>query len=220
MLQITVPKDFPFCPPAFQFETVIWHPNINFISGFVGLDCLQPKMWHPGWTLHALLVSIEALLNDPIVDDAPSNTEAAPEFQHHHAFFRRKAEHLISMHHGGSDSQINGFTEMGFEKDSVIVALKICNWDEGVTLHYLLAHGVFSDDEYQVEDENGIGEAELTEAALAAHGSEGPTIIAPADIPSGTALAWSFVADEHELMDCYGSNQVGEEDRMRLWEMV
>lgn len=67
-LQVVVPSNFPFKPPAITFDTPIYHCNVND-SGKICLDELQGG-WSPSKTIAQCLQAIRNMLAEPDTDNA------------------------------------------------------------------------------------------------------------------------------------------------------
>jgi len=66
-LNIVFPPDYPFKPPKVTFTTKIYHCNVNS-NGAICLDILKNK-WSPALQIKAVLLSIQALMSAPNVED-------------------------------------------------------------------------------------------------------------------------------------------------------
>ncbi|KAF8467283.1 ubiquitin-conjugating enzyme/RWD-like protein [Kalaharituber pfeilii] len=75
LLDIRVPKNYPFEPPVVKFVTPICHPNIHLQTGDVCVDLLKTT-WSPAYTLKLTIMAIQSLLTTP-EPDSPLNVDAA-----------------------------------------------------------------------------------------------------------------------------------------------
>lgn len=55
------PRGYPYKPPAVQFITPCFHPNVDFESGGICLDILKDK-WSAMYDVKAILISLQSLL--------------------------------------------------------------------------------------------------------------------------------------------------------------
>ena len=79
ILDIQIPKEYPFKPPICKFKTKIYHPNIDKDNGNICLNILKPDKWNPSLSISNVLLSIMVLLTKPKFDD-PLNREASNLF--------------------------------------------------------------------------------------------------------------------------------------------
>lgn len=75
LLDIKIPKEYPFKPPICKFKTKILHPNINPNNGNICINILKSKNWNPTLTISNILMSIMVLLYTPNFKD-PLNSSA------------------------------------------------------------------------------------------------------------------------------------------------
>ena len=65
--ELFLPDEYPMVPPKVLFRTKIYHPNIDKL-GRICLDILKNK-WSPALQIRSVLLSIQALMSAPNVDD-------------------------------------------------------------------------------------------------------------------------------------------------------
>ena len=66
-MELFLPEEYPLVAPKVLFRTKIYHPNIDRL-GRICLDILKNK-WSPALQIKAVLLSIQALMSAPNVDD-------------------------------------------------------------------------------------------------------------------------------------------------------
>ncbi|KAH7978463.1 hypothetical protein HPB49_005574 [Dermacentor silvarum] len=88
-LRMIFKDDYPSTPPICKFEPPVFHPNV-FSSGQVCLSLLdEDKGWRAATTMKDILLGIQALLDEPNVDD-PAQLEASEVYKRDAQEYRRR----------------------------------------------------------------------------------------------------------------------------------
>ncbi|KAL8424995.1 hypothetical protein Efla_004472 [Eimeria flavescens] len=124
LLDITIPSDYPYNPPKISFVTKVWHPNVSSQTGAICLDILKHE-WSPALSIRTALLSIQAMLADPVPTD-PQDAEVAKMLIENPDLFQKTARFVKKL------------TDMGFEAEVARAALMKHNWDETSALNSLL----------------------------------------------------------------------------------
>lgn len=141
VLDISIPRDYPYNPPKIKFITKIWHPNISSQTGAICLDVLKNE-WSPALTIRTALLSIQALLSDPEPDD-PQDAEVATMYKENYDLFVKTASLWTKTFatpptEESREISIKKIMEMGFSEEQAKNALIQSNWDETLALDNLL----------------------------------------------------------------------------------
>jgi len=85
LLDIVIPKEYPYKPPKCTFKTKIWHPNIDPDTGYICITTLKQKHWKPSMNISEVLYTIMLLFYKPNFDD-PWNGAAKRESKNPNAY--------------------------------------------------------------------------------------------------------------------------------------
>jgi len=137
-IDIEIPRQYPFEPPKMKFVSKIWHPNISSQTGAICLDILKDQ-WSPALTIKTALLSLQALLCSPEPDD-PQDAEVANMYKKNLEEFNRTAKFWTDTYakETSKENTIARLCEMGFNIESVRVALERCGWDESAAVNSLV----------------------------------------------------------------------------------
>ncbi len=94
-LNILFPNEYPFKPPKINFDTKVYHPNINS-TGIICMDILKDN-WSPMMTIGKVLLSVCSLLNEPNPTD-PLEPEIANEYINDREKFNQNAASWTLIH--------------------------------------------------------------------------------------------------------------------------
>ena len=91
-LKVDFAPDYPFKPPKVQFETKMYHPNIDD-SGAICLPML--KEWSPACTITKVMEQIKSLLLAPATD-TPLKADIATQYTSDLAAYEAKVRETVA----------------------------------------------------------------------------------------------------------------------------
>jgi ubiquitin-protein ligase len=100
---LTFPKDYPFSPPALQFTSAFWHPNV-YKDGRVCISILHTPdptnpaeanhCWTPVQRVETILLSVISMLSDPNCS-SPANVDASVEMRKNPAAYAARIKDCV-----------------------------------------------------------------------------------------------------------------------------
>ena len=138
-VDIIIPNDYPFKPPKMKFDTKIWHPNISSVTGAICLDILKNE-WTPALTIRTALISLQALMCEPVPND-PQDAVVAKQYMSDIKLFNQTAKHWVEEYANPErnvQKKIKEITEMGFTEQQAREALQKNNEDVEKAINYLV----------------------------------------------------------------------------------
>ena len=125
IIDIVIPKEYPFQPPKMKFDTKIWHPNISSVTGAICLDILKNE-WTPALTIRTALISLQALMCAPVPTD-PQDAQLATQYMNDINAFNQTARQWVQNYatpDGPIKGKIKELVDMGFSEESARAALE------------------------------------------------------------------------------------------------
>ena len=138
-VDIVIPNEYPFKPPKMKFDTKIWHPNISSVTGAICLDILKNE-WTPALTIRTALISLQALMCDPVPND-PQDAVVAKQYMSDIKLFNETAKHWVEEYANPErnlQKKIKEITEMGFTEEQAKKALEQNNEDVEKAINFLV----------------------------------------------------------------------------------
>ena len=138
-VDIVIPNEYPFKPPKMKFDTKIWHPNISSVTGAICLDILKNE-WTPALTIRTALISLQALMCEPVPND-PQDAVVAKQYMSDIKLFNETAKHWVEEYANPErnvQKKIKEITEMGFTEEQAKKALEQNNEDVEKAINFLV----------------------------------------------------------------------------------
>ena len=138
-VDIIIPDDYPFKPPKMKFDTKIWHPNISSVTGAICLDILKNE-WTPALTIRTALISLQALMCEPVPND-PQDAVVAKQYMSDIKLFNETAKHWVEEYANPErnlQNKIKEIVEMGFTEEQAKEALEKNDEDVQKAINFLI----------------------------------------------------------------------------------
>ncbi len=138
-VDIIIPNDYPFKPPKMKFDTKIWHPNISSVTGAICLDILKNE-WTPALTIRTALISLQALMCEPVPND-PQDAVVAKQYMSDIKLFNQTAKHWVEEYANPErnlQNKIKEIIEMGFNEQQAKEALEKNDEDVQKAINFLV----------------------------------------------------------------------------------
>ena len=138
-VDIIIPNDYPFKPPKMKFDTKIWHPNISSVTGAICLDILKNE-WTPALTIRTALISLQALMCEPVPND-PQDAVVAKQYMSDIKLFNQTAKHWVEEYANPERNvqrKIKEIMEMGFTEQQAKEALEKNDEDVQKAINFLI----------------------------------------------------------------------------------
>ena len=138
-VDIIIPDDYPFKPPKMKFDTKIWHPNISSVTGAICLDILKNE-WTPALTIRTALISLQALMCEPVPND-PQDAVVAKQYMSDIKLFNQTAKHWVEEYANPErnlQKKVKEITEMGFTEQQAKEALEKNDQDVEKAINFLV----------------------------------------------------------------------------------
>ena len=138
-VDIVIPDDYPFKPPKMKFDTKIWHPNISSVTGAICLDILKNE-WTPALTIRTALISLQALMCEPVPND-PQDAVVAKQYMSDIKLFNETAKHWVEEYANPERNvqrKVKEIMEMGFTEQQAKEALEKNDEDVQKAINFLI----------------------------------------------------------------------------------
>ncbi len=139
VIDIVITDEYPFKPPKMKYDTKIWHPNISSVTGAICLDILTNE-WTPALTIRTALISLQALMCNPVPED-PQDAQVASQYKSDIKAFNETAK-LWTSEYADPDKvknkKLKSLIDMGFDEKKAIDALSKANMDEDKAISILI----------------------------------------------------------------------------------